>query len=91
MDEKSYDGKYALKNLDIDISRVKKMSLYIDTSINSIFGIRFIDKDGNVFAKLGYDVYEYRWVTKEIPDGYRIIGFATNLEENKSNSYWKCL
>ena len=73
-------------------TQVKKIEMGYNEQTNSIRGLRFYSKDGELVLKTGYDWVANDWKTHTVrlADGERVIGYKSRVSIFNPNGAWHC-
>ena len=66
---------------DLD-KKIKQVSAVLRANHNYICGLKFIYEDDDFVEEI-FCNGSYEWVTKDIPNGYEIIGMFVNTKSNR--------
>ena len=89
-----------LENRTINTSKkISKICLFVDTSrglvetAQNVWGIKFLDGWGDVLFCQQWSNRGFQWVEQRVPDGYEVIGFFGNTQEEALRKFsfilWK--
>ena len=79
------DKNYSLEQMSIYYSQITQVSVFIDDRNRDISGIRFNYSTSAYVEKEFYNYDSSEWQTREIPEGYQIVGMFVNNEYSGYN------